>query len=88
MFDDLILMGKGGHVIYAGPREKVLDYFESTGFRMPDASINPADFIMDVASNRVSRDNDPDFTAEKLGELWKSKSGIASINSTMVVYQW
>ncbi|CAG8596603.1 2175_t:CDS:10, partial [Diversispora eburnea] len=36
MFDDLMLLGKGGIVVYSGPRDKAMQYFIDNGFVFPD----------------------------------------------------
>ncbi|KAG0057808.1 hypothetical protein BGZ90_005282, partial [Linnemannia elongata] len=49
-FDDLLLLGHGGRVVYHGPRTEAPIYFAAIGFPIPkDAS--PSDFYMDVISN-------------------------------------
>lgn len=35
MFDDLLLLGKGGRTVYYGPQPGVQSYFESLGYEMP-----------------------------------------------------
>jgi len=34
-FDDLLLLGKGGRVVYFGPVDKATQYFERIGFPCP-----------------------------------------------------
>jgi hypothetical protein len=34
-FDDFLLLGKGGKIIYFGPRDKALEYFANIGFNCP-----------------------------------------------------
>ncbi|ORX95418.1 hypothetical protein K493DRAFT_372167, partial [Basidiobolus meristosporus CBS 931.73] len=71
-FDDLMLLGKGGRLIYLGPREEAAEYFYSIGFECPsDAS--PADFYMDVASGKVPCKLNPNFHPCDLFELWERK---------------
>ena len=43
LFDDLILLSEG-MVIYSGPVEEVVPYFESLGYKLPDR-MDPADFL-------------------------------------------
>ena len=52
-FDDLLLLGKGGRVIYFGPRELASRYFLTIGFSLSLPGANPADFFMDIASGKV-----------------------------------
>ena len=41
MFDDVMLLGKGGRLVYLGPSRLALHYFESLGFALPPNE-NPA----------------------------------------------
>ena len=43
LFDDLILLSEG-QVIYSGPVEKVVPYFESLGYKLPDR-MDAADWL-------------------------------------------
>ena len=43
LFDDLILLSEG-QVIYSGPVEEVVPYFESLGYRLPDR-MDAADWL-------------------------------------------
>lgn len=46
LFDDIILISEG-HIVYQGPRENVLEFFEFMGFRCPERK-NIADFLQEV----------------------------------------
>ncbi|XP_062091838.1 pleiotropic drug resistance protein 2-like isoform X4 [Humulus lupulus] len=48
LFDDIILLSEG-HIVYQGPRENVLEFFESIGFKCPDRKA-VADFLQEVTS--------------------------------------
>jgi ABC-type multidrug transport system ATPase subunit len=48
LFDDIILLSDG-HVVYQGPREHVLEFFEFMGFRCP-ARKGVADFLQEVCA--------------------------------------
>lgn len=48
LFDDIILLSEG-QVVYQGPREHVLEFFESVGFRCPERK-GVADFLQEVTS--------------------------------------
>ncbi|KAJ0976761.1 hypothetical protein J5N97_012235 [Dioscorea zingiberensis] len=50
LFDDIILLSEG-LIIYQGPREHVLEFFESMGFRCPQRK-GIADFLQEVASKK------------------------------------
>lgn len=50
LFDDVILLCEG-QIIYQGPRDTVLDFFSSMGFRCPQRK-NVADFLQEVTSKK------------------------------------
>ncbi|XP_009763160.1 ABC transporter G family member 28-like [Nicotiana tabacum] len=47
MFDDLILLAKGGLTAYHGPVSKVEEYFVGLGINVPDR-VNPPDHFIDI----------------------------------------
>ena len=49
LFDDIILLSDG-QIVYQGPRENVLKFFEFTGFRCPERK-GVADFLQEVISS-------------------------------------
>ncbi|XP_030526426.1 pleiotropic drug resistance protein 1-like [Rhodamnia argentea] len=50
MFDDIILLSDG-QIVYQGPRDLVLDFFESMGFKCPERK-GIADFLQEVTSRK------------------------------------
>lgn len=50
MLDDLLLLERGGRVIYTGTIQNARSYFASVGFDNPD-NINPADYYLELAQN-------------------------------------
>jgi ABC-type multidrug transport system ATPase subunit len=48
LFDDIILLSDG-QVVYQGPREEVLEFFDSMGFRCPERK-GVADFLQEVCT--------------------------------------
>lgn len=46
LFDDVFLLSEG-QIIYQGPMEHILEFFESCGFRCPDRK-GTADFLQEV----------------------------------------
>eukprot|EP01018_Ginkgo_biloba_P026516 Gb_28918 [translate_table: standard] len=50
LFDDVILLSEG-QVVYQGPRESILEFFESMGFRCPERK-GVADFLQEVTSRK------------------------------------
>lgn len=49
LFDEVILLGDGGHIIYAGPTGDASAYFRDLGYVQPD-SMDNADYLLAVAS--------------------------------------
>ncbi|KAI4337356.1 hypothetical protein L6164_015784 [Bauhinia variegata] len=50
LFDDIILLSDG-QIVYQGPRENVLDFFEYMGFKCPQRK-GVADFLQEVTSRK------------------------------------
>ncbi|KAF9617024.1 hypothetical protein IFM89_033094 [Coptis chinensis] len=50
LFDDILLLSDG-HIVYQGPRENVLEFFESMGFKCPERK-GVADFLQEVTSRK------------------------------------
>jgi len=46
-FGNVLLLARGGSVVYSGSASKMLYYFESCGHRCP-TNTNPADFVLDL----------------------------------------
>ena len=47
LFDDILLLSDG-QIVYQGPRENVLEFFESMGFKCPERK-GVADFLQEVS---------------------------------------
>ncbi|MQM16819.1 hypothetical protein Taro_049778 [Colocasia esculenta] len=50
LFDDVILLSEG-QIVYQGPRENILEYFEFMGFKCPERK-GVADFLQEVTSRK------------------------------------
>ncbi|CAN6438730.1 unnamed protein product [Victoria cruziana] len=50
LFDDIILLSEG-YIVYQGERERVLEFFESMGFKCPERK-GVADFLQEVTSRK------------------------------------
>ncbi|KAL8458109.1 hypothetical protein ACS0TY_035841 [Phlomoides rotata] len=77
LFDDIILVSEG-QIVYQGPRENVLDFFLSMGFKCPERK-GVADFLQEVTSKKDQQqywaDNDKPYrfiTVKKFAEAFKS----------------
>ena len=49
IFDDILLLGPGGHVVYHGARDEALKYFASVGYKCPPKT-NTAEVLIDLVS--------------------------------------
>ena len=67
MFDDLLLLGRGGQTIYLGDGSGALAHFESMGFVLP-AYNNPADFFLDIVGGKTG-----DAQTGQLAEIWRKQ---------------
>ncbi|GAB4842032.1 transcription factor [Ancistrocladus abbreviatus] len=77
LFDDIILLSDG-LIVYQGPRENVLEFFEHVGFRCPERK-GVADFLQEVTSRKDqqqywTRSNEPYrfITAKEFAEVFQS----------------
>ncbi|XVF86695.1 hypothetical protein PTKIN_Ptkin18bG0062800 [Pterospermum kingtungense] len=50
LFDDIILISEG-QIVYQGPRDHVVEFFESCGFKCPERK-GTADFLQEVTSKK------------------------------------
>ena len=85
LFDYIHILMKGGLLVYSGPKNNTEMYFSHLGFKMPGHE-NPADFVIDVVSGLVNRENHPTFTTEDLPGLWnENKDFLSKLLKTSVV---
>jgi hypothetical protein len=70
LFDDVLLLGKGGKTVYLGPSLCAKAYFEMLGFTM-EGDENPADWFMDVISGEVPNKRIKNFEPSMLFEWWE-----------------
>lgn len=72
LFDDLLLLGKGGRTVFYGRFADMQGYFEDLGFEFP-LQQNPIDSVMDIASGAVMREGQSG--AAELFDLWDEHCG-------------
>lgn len=70
LFDDVLLLGKGGNTVYLGDSGAAKTYFDDLGFVM-DKDENRADWFMDVISGEVPNKRIPKFEPKLLFTLWE-----------------
>ncbi|EPS73670.1 hypothetical protein M569_01083 [Genlisea aurea] len=74
MFDDLILLAKGGFTAYLGPVTDVEDYFESLCINVPER-INPPDYYIDILEGMVKPSTSSGVTYQELPLRWMLHKG-------------
>jgi len=72
LFDEVLLLGKGGETVFLGSSLDAKSYFENLGFEMPKNE-NPADWFMDVLSGEVSNTRINNFKPDMLFEMWRRR---------------
>ncbi|XP_006655356.1 ABC transporter G family member 28-like [Oryza brachyantha] len=74
MFDDLILLAKGGLTVYHGPVKKVEEYFTGLGIVVPDR-VNPPDYYIDILEGIVKPNSNVAVNAKDLPLRWMLHNG-------------
>ncbi|KAK4052819.1 ATP-binding cassette transporter snq2 [Microbotryomycetes sp. JL201] len=68
MFDNVVLLAKGGRTAYSGPRQGILPSFEKAGAHCPE-HYNPADFVLDAISIDHRSDKARSDTAARVSDI-------------------
>ncbi|KAL3834153.1 hypothetical protein ACJIZ3_008889 [Penstemon smallii] len=74
MFDDLILLAKGGLTVYHGPVKKVEEYFSSLGINVPER-VNPPDYFIDILEGMVKTSSSSGVSCAELPVRWMLHNG-------------
>lgn len=74
MFDDFILLAKGGLTVYHGPVNKVEEYFSSIGIVVPDR-VNPPDYYIDILEGIVKLPPSSGVNYKQLPVRWMLHNG-------------
>ncbi|CAM8899013.1 unnamed protein product [Rhodiola kirilowii] len=74
MFDDLVLLAKGGLTAYHGPARKAEEYFAGLGIIVPDR-VNPPDHFIDVLEGIVKPSENSGVSYSELPVRWMLLNG-------------
>ncbi|XP_022731539.1 ABC transporter G family member 28-like [Durio zibethinus] len=74
MFDDLILLAKGGLTVYHGSVKKVEEYFAGLGITVPERA-NPPDYFIDILEGIVKLNTSTGLTTKQLPVRWMLHNG-------------
>jgi ABC-type multidrug transport system ATPase subunit len=80
MFDKLLLISEGYPVYYGKARES-MEYFSCLRF-IPEIAMNPAEFLLDLATGQVNDISVPEDLSAPHGVLDSEKAVIKVINSS------
>lgn len=67
-FDNVILLARGGSLVYAGAGDRMLNYFSSLGYNCPRTT-NPADFVLDAITVDLQEATKEASSREKVQHL-------------------
>ncbi|KAG0658490.1 hypothetical protein C6P46_005733 [Rhodotorula mucilaginosa] len=84
MFDNALLLVKGGRTAYSGPANAILPFFAKVGKECPP-HFNPADFVIDAVSvdyHSVEEEAASKASIDHLVAAWKKQKGIKDKDET------
>jgi hypothetical protein len=74
MFDDFVLLARGGLIVYHGPVSEVEIYFSGLGIKVPDRE-NPPDYFIDILEGIVKTQLRGNITTKNFPLLWMLHNG-------------
>jgi hypothetical protein len=74
MFDDFVLLARGGLIAYHGPICEIENYFSGLGIKVPDRE-NPPDYYIDILEGIVKTKMRGHVTPKRLPLLWILHNG-------------
>ncbi|KAL8171205.1 hypothetical protein V2J09_023009 [Rumex salicifolius] len=74
MFDDLILLAKGGRTVYLGPVSLVEEYFSGIGINVPN-HVNPPDYYIDILEGLLEPCTSTSVNYKELPLRWMLHNG-------------
>ncbi|VAH03886.1 unnamed protein product [Triticum turgidum subsp. durum] len=74
MFDDFVLLARGGLIAYHGPVSEVENYFSGLGIKVPDRE-NPPDYYIDILEGIAKTKMSGHATPKHLPLLWILHNG-------------
>jgi hypothetical protein len=74
LFDDFVLLARGGLIVYHGPVSEVEMYFAGLGIKVPDRE-NPPDYFIDILEGIVKTQLRGNVTTKHFPLLWMLHNG-------------
>ncbi|EFC41188.1 predicted protein [Naegleria gruberi] len=81
MFDDVVLLGNGGRIVYMGPSSDALPYFEEKLNLEPPPRVNPSDFFLDAiydpklayeSQKKINGKQVQQYTCKEMFDVWEN----------------
>eukprot|EP01127_Copromyxa_protea_P014946 TRINITY_DN4237_c0_g1_i3.p1 TRINITY_DN4237_c0_g1~~TRINITY_DN4237_c0_g1_i3.p1 ORF type:complete len:838 (-),score=147.93 TRINITY_DN4237_c0_g1_i3:23-2536(-) len=72
IFNDVLLLGATGSVVYFGPPRDAVEYFSNAGFKS-DKYVSPGDYIIDIVGLDPSTTEDATTNLENVSEVAQNK---------------
>lgn len=70
ILDDLVLLCKGGNVLYTGEAKKAVAYFQTIGCDI-NSDLNPADFLVDLSTGNTHDSSGDNVSQNELCSKWE-----------------
>nr|KMM64532.1 ATP-binding cassette sub-family G member 8 [Coccidioides posadasii RMSCC 3488] len=67
-FSNILLLARGGHLVYAGKGSEMLPHFKQLGYPCPEAT-NPADFVLDLITIDLQEKGREDASRKRVQRL-------------------
>jgi ABC-type multidrug transport system ATPase subunit len=68
-FDDIILLGNGGRIVYCGPTKWCARYFEHLGYKCPN-DLTPPEFYLEILTDKIKSDTYEFLCIPMLQLIW------------------
>ena len=69
ILDDLVLLSKGGNVLYTGEAKRAVEYFQTVGCDIC-SDLNPADFLVDLSTGNAHDSTGRNLSQHELCSKW------------------
>ena len=69
IFDNILLLARGGSVAYSGPRDSLLAYFEQRDECVCPHTVNPADFALDLITVDLQHEEHEVTSRERVNKI-------------------
>jgi len=82
-FNSVLLLTRGGSLVYTGPTTNMLPHFAKLGHQCPPSS-NPADFVLDVITVDLAEETKEQESREKVHRIVEAWQHEVQLNAKLV----